>query len=97
MELGDLGEIEIVASEVETEGAGGGIIGGAPGDDGIVMEEMDVIESEFRSRAKWKVGIELLNGFTVGGGMREMDLSFAVRIGRGAGGLHEKIGLPETG
>ena len=33
MNLADVGEIEIIAGEIETEGAGGRIVGGASGDD----------------------------------------------------------------
>ena len=96
MDLSDVGEIEIVASEVEAKGAGGRIIGGASGDDGIVVKEMDVVESEF-APGDMEVGIELLNGLTVGRGMGEMDLSLAMRIGEGACGLHENIGLAGDG
>src|ERR1700693_3744824 len=55
---------------------------------------MDVIESNFSPRDVER-GIESLNGFTVGGGIGEMDLSVAMRIGKGAGGLDEEIGLAE--
>ena len=57
---------------------------------------MDVVESDF-ALGDMEGGIELLNGLTVGGSIGEMDLSLAVRIGEGAGGLHEKIGLAGDG
>ena len=43
------------------------------------MREMDVIESDF-ALSDVKGRIESLNGFTVDGGVGEMDLSFAVRF-----------------
>ena len=89
--LADASEIEIISGDVELEGAGGGIVGGASGEDGIVVEEMNVIEGKFAA-GEVEVGIELLNGLAVGGGVVEMDLAVAVRIGFGAGGLHDKIG-----
>jgi hypothetical protein len=96
MDLADAGEIEIVSRNIETESAGGGIVGGAAGDDGIVVKEMDVIESEF-AMGEMEVGIELLDGLTVGGGVVEMDLTVTVRIGLGTSGLQEKIGGPSDG
>ena len=92
----NVGEIEIVSGQVETKGAGRGIVSGAAGDDGIVVEEMDVIECKF-AVGEMEAGIELLNGLTVGGGVGEMDLSFAVRIGEAAGGLDGKIGVAGDG
>ena len=57
---------------------------------------MDVIESIF-ALGDMEPGIQLSNGLTVGGGIEEMDLSFTVRIGEGAGGLDGKIGVAEDG
>ena len=68
MDLADAGEIEIVSGQVQTEGAAGGIVSGASSDDGIVVEEMHVIESDF-AVVEMEVGIELLDGLTVGGGV----------------------------
>ncbi len=96
MDLADVGEVEIVPCEVEAKAARGRIIGSASGDDGIVVEEMDVIENQF-ALGDVEGGIELLNGLTVSGGVGEMDLSLAVRIGESAGGLHEKIRSPGNG
>ena len=56
----DVGEIEIAANEIEAKSAGGGIVGGASGNDGIVVQEMDVIESEL-VLDDMEGGIELLN------------------------------------
>src|SRR5260370_40564026 len=43
----DLGEVEILTRKVKMERAGGGLIGGAFGDDRIVVEEMRGVESDF--------------------------------------------------
>ena len=91
LDLADAGEIEIISGYIEEEGAGSWVIGGAAGDDGIIVEEMDVIEREF-AVGEVESGIELLNGLAVSGGVVEMDASFAVRIGLSARGLQEKIG-----
>src|SRR5271156_3696172 len=42
-------------------------------------------------------GIKLLNGLIVGKRVGEVDLPITVRIGEGAGGLHEKDGLAGDG
>src|SRR5271156_6507535 len=57
---------------------------------------MDIIESKFAS-SDVESGIELLNGRAVGGGVGEMDLSFAARIGNGARSLNRKISFSEDG
>ena len=60
------------------------------------MEEMNVIERKF-AVGEVKSGIELLNGLAVSGGIVEMDLSIAVRVGLSTRGLQEKIGRSGDG
>ena len=95
-DLADASEIEIISGYVEEEGAGSWVVGGAASDDGIVVEEMNVIERKF-AVGEVKSGIELLNGLAVSGGIVEMDLSIAVRVGRSTRGLQEKIGRSGDG
>src|ERR1039458_549382 len=57
---------------------------------------MQVIEGDF-AVGDVESGIELLNGLPVSGGVGEMDLSLAVKVGEGAGGLYEKIGFAGDG
>lgn len=93
MDLADACEVEIVACQVETEGAAGRIVSGASGDDGIIVEEMDAVKGDF-SLSNAEGGIELPDGLTIGGAAGEMDLSFPMRSGEGSATLHEKIGDP---
>src|ERR1700722_5946516 len=86
MDLADVCKIEVVSCQVQTEAARRGIVGGAAGDDGIVMIEMDIIECQL-TVIEMEVGIELLDGLTVRGGVVEPDLTFAVSIRPGAGGF----------
>src|ERR1700677_4613510 len=90
------GEIEIISGDIEMEGAGVGIVSGAAGDGGIIVDEMSAIERNLAA-GELGVGIESLNGFAVGAGVVEMHLSFAVRIGKSAGGFYGKIGVAGDG
>ncbi|MGO9165788.1 MAG: hypothetical protein ACLP56_02840 [Candidatus Sulfotelmatobacter sp.] len=96
IELANAGEIEIISRYVEAEGAGGGVVGGASGDDGIVMKEMDVIESEF-AVGEVEGGVELPNSLTVDGAVVEVDPSVGAGIGLGACGLQEEVGSTGDG
>ena len=94
MNLLDTGQVEVVAGDVDVEGSGRRIVSRASSDDGIVVDEMQLVENDF-AVGDMEGGIELLNGLTVGGSVAEMNLSLAVRIGEGAGGLNRNIGFAE--
>ena len=68
MDLWDAGEVEVIARQVEAEGARGGLVGGASRDDRIIVEEVHVIERNF-TMGHVERGVELLNRLTVGGGV----------------------------
>jgi len=96
IELVDVGEIDIISREIQMEGVGGGVVGCASRGDGIVMEEMQVVEGDF-AVADVKVGIELLNRFAVKRTAIEVDLAFALGIGKSSRSLDEKIGFAGDG
>src|ERR1700733_3450324 len=96
MDLADVCKIEVVSCQVQTEAARRGIVGGAAGDDGIVVIEMDIVEGQL-TVIEMEVGIELLDGLTVGGGVVELDLTFAVSIRPGTGGFEGQIGCTGDG
>src|SRR5258708_6597195 len=92
----DLGEVEILTRKVKMERASGGLIGGASGDDRFVVEEMQVVESDF-ALGEVEIGIELPDAFTVGEGVGDVDLSVAARVRNGSRGLDRKIGFAGDG
>src|SRR6266852_2343074 len=92
----DLSEVEILARKVKMERASGGLVGGASGDDRFVVEEMQVVESDF-ALGEVEIGIELPNAFTVGEGVGGVDLSVAVWVRNSARSLDRKIGFAGDG
>src|SRR6202051_1416253 len=76
MDLADVCKIEVVSCQVQTEAARRGIVGGAAGDDGIVMIEMDIFECAL-TLIEMELGIELLDGLPVRGGGVGQDCTFA--------------------
>src|SRR5580700_4262078 len=96
MDLADVCKIEVVSCQVQTKAARRRIVGGAAGDDGMVVIEMDIIECQL-TVIEMEVGIELLNGLTVRGGVVELDLAIAVSIGPSTGGFEGQIGCTSDG
>src|ERR1022692_2060638 len=86
-------DVRIDDRRVGSAGAFKNKIGASRNGETTGINRLDVREVEIiASKANVEAGIELLNGFTVRGGIGEMDTSLAMRIGDGASSLHEKIG-----
>src|SRR5579863_1455355 len=96
VKLTDVGEVEIVCGEIETESASRESKSGAALGNGIVVQEADVVEGDL-ALAELKSRIELLNGFAVGRGVVEMNRSVAARIGEGSGSFQRNVGLAGDG
>lgn len=91
MELADPPEIEIISVNIEMEDAGSGVEGSVSSDDGVVVEQMHVVESQF-AVSEMEYGIESLDGFAVSGDIVEVESSTAVRVGLSASGFEKEIG-----
>jgi hypothetical protein len=90
MELLDPPEIEVISVDIETEDAGSGVEGSVSSDDGVVVEQMHVVEGKF-AVGEMEYGVESLDGFAVSGDVVEMELSIAVRIGLSASRFEKEI------
>ena len=93
MNLGNVRQVEIFSAQIQPETPRRGRIRGTAGNVGVFVTQMNIVKRGLAAR-DLQIGVEVLNRFPIGRGVRRVNVALHLGMRPGSGDLERDIRLP---